>query len=395
MRIAKVIIGANFGDEGKGLLTDYFCHKDGHNCVVRFNGGAQAGHTVVTPDDKRHIFKHLGSGSFLGASTHLSKFFISNPMLFKEEYEDFTKKTGIKPKVTVDPESIVTTPYDMIINQAAEKIRLSRLGSCGIGINETIKRCNIKHLALRVKDLNTRTLRKVLDSIGTLDYFTWRIHQNYKDFIKKTLIKPFITALENPKLQEDFIESVKFFLCNTTIMPDKLALVGNVIFEGAQGLLLHESNLDYWPHLTPSKTGIHNVGEIAKSAGIDFLDITYVTRCYMTRHGPGKFYSETTDINIKDKTNKNNPFQGRLRFGYLDCERLRDRLIAEKVIRIDAEREVSLAITCLDQIKEIPIYRGHNLIKLSGDDLAKRLGDYLNLPIYKSYGPKRTDIIKM
>lgn len=51
---ARVVIGANFGDEGKGLVTDYLCASEGAGMVVRFNGGAQAGHTVVTPDGRRH-----------------------------------------------------------------------------------------------------------------------------------------------------------------------------------------------------------------------------------------------------------------------------------------------------------------------------------------------------
>jgi len=53
---AKAIIGSNFGDEGKGLLTDYFASKQSDSLVVRFNGGAQASHTVVTPNGRRHAF---------------------------------------------------------------------------------------------------------------------------------------------------------------------------------------------------------------------------------------------------------------------------------------------------------------------------------------------------
>jgi adenylosuccinate synthase len=64
---ADVIIGANFGDEGKGLMTDFLAAKSEKNClVVRFSGGSQAGHTVVTPD-RRHIFHHFGSGSIFGS----------------------------------------------------------------------------------------------------------------------------------------------------------------------------------------------------------------------------------------------------------------------------------------------------------------------------------------
>ena len=64
MKHAKTVIGANYGDEGKGLTTDYFAAEHGSDAlVVRFNGGAQAGHTVTTPDGGRHVFSHFGSGS--------------------------------------------------------------------------------------------------------------------------------------------------------------------------------------------------------------------------------------------------------------------------------------------------------------------------------------------
>lgn len=63
----KIVIGANFGDEGKGLITDYFCHQllvAGHDVLnIRHNGGAQAAHNVVTPDGKQHVFSHFGAGS--------------------------------------------------------------------------------------------------------------------------------------------------------------------------------------------------------------------------------------------------------------------------------------------------------------------------------------------
>src|SRR3954469_646850 len=89
---ARVVIGANFGDEGKGLLTDYYAALAGEEgypvraYVIRFNGGAQAGHTVVTPGEgKRHIFSHFGSGALAGATTFLSRFFVVNPIFFRNE----------------------------------------------------------------------------------------------------------------------------------------------------------------------------------------------------------------------------------------------------------------------------------------------------------------------
>jgi len=70
MTTVTAVIGANFGDEGKGLMTDVLASRaPSRTLVVRANGGAQAGHTVVTPEGRRHVFGHVGSGALCGAPT--------------------------------------------------------------------------------------------------------------------------------------------------------------------------------------------------------------------------------------------------------------------------------------------------------------------------------------
>ena len=85
---AYVIVGAGYGDEGKGLMTDCLVRKltekDRPPVNVRFNGGGQAGHTVVCKDG-RHVFSHVGAGSFAHASTFLSSAFIVNPLVLERE----------------------------------------------------------------------------------------------------------------------------------------------------------------------------------------------------------------------------------------------------------------------------------------------------------------------
>ena len=105
---AYAVIGANYGDEGKGLITDYLCRQVENPLVIRFNGGAQAGHTVESPEGVRHIFSHFGSGTLAGAPTYLSKHFVVNPILFNREYDVLVEK-GIVPKVYVHPDCLVTT----------------------------------------------------------------------------------------------------------------------------------------------------------------------------------------------------------------------------------------------------------------------------------------------
>ena len=86
----SVVIGANYGDEGKGQMTHLLSKSYSmKTLVVRYNGGSQAGHTVRIDEDSRrekHVFQHIGSGTFNNASTLLTKEFISNPMSFMPEW---------------------------------------------------------------------------------------------------------------------------------------------------------------------------------------------------------------------------------------------------------------------------------------------------------------------
>ena len=84
----KIVIGGNFGDEGKGLMTSFFAaqmmKQSGRCLVVLSNGGAQRGHTVVK-EGVRHVFRHFGSGTLEGADTWFPEEFILNPMIFMKE----------------------------------------------------------------------------------------------------------------------------------------------------------------------------------------------------------------------------------------------------------------------------------------------------------------------
>src|SRR5262249_21460952 len=151
-RHATVVIGANFGDEGKGLAVDSLVARDPNAAVIRFNGGAQAGHTVVAEDGRRHGFSHFGAGAFLGAATFLSRFFVVQPSIFATEAAELAGM-GVRPVVFVDPDAKVTPPFDVFINQGVEEPRGgARHGSVGIGFGETIERFELGY-PLAVRDL--------------------------------------------------------------------------------------------------------------------------------------------------------------------------------------------------------------------------------------------------
>ena len=129
------VIGAGFGDEGKGQMVDYFARTGNFSRVVRYNGGSQAGHTVVTPDGRRHVFSQIGAGAFQEIPTHLSRFFLFNPIYFMEERRAFQATTGRFPKVTISSSAEIIIPLDVMGNRQRETERGdARHGSCGHGI---------------------------------------------------------------------------------------------------------------------------------------------------------------------------------------------------------------------------------------------------------------------
>lgn len=348
---ASVVIGANFGDEGKGLVTDFLSASAGSDTlVVRHNGGAQAGHTVVTPDGKRHVFHHFGSGTLAGASTFLSRFYVCNPLLFFKE-RPLLEHFGMDPVVYVDPRASVTTPYDMMINQIAEDTRgKDRHGSCGVGFGETVERTNYPAYSLSYQDLGDQDLvRKKLQSIRT-DWLPSRLNT----LGIKTLSEQWIARIKSDDIFERYMEEIDRFLQKThRAEANILQTVKNVVFEGAQGLLLDQDR-GWFPHVTRSNTGIKNASLLAKEAGFTSLEAVYISRAYNTRHGAGPLPHELGTLpypGIRDKTNIAHPYQGTLRFAWLDLDLL-SATIASDLKDCDSSLSVTptLAITCLDQV---------------------------------------------
>lgn len=324
---ARVVIGANFGDEGKGLVTDYLCSM-GAGVVVRFNGGAQAGHTVVTPTGQRHVFHHFGSGALCGVPTFLSQFFVCNPILFFDELKQLDA-LGFRPDVYAHPDCLVTTFMDMLINQTIENRRSGkRHGSCGVGFHETINRSTIKELRITMSDLwngGTRLEAQLAEICGK--YAKFRCGETFRE----------------PALVDTFIKGCAEFA--NYVNPLGIAQCKDPVFEGAQGLLLDQNNKEFFPHVTHSNTGMKNVNLLCAQAGIDSKEIYYVSRTYLTRHGAGPLPDEDPSMSFGDDTNKPNPFQGTMRFAPLDHGKLAARCAADA-----GSPDFKLVLTHCDQL---------------------------------------------
>lgn len=332
MKTAKIIIGANFGDEGKGLMTDYFANeakKQNKSClVVCHNGGSQKGHTVVSPSGLRHVFHHFGSGNFVGADTYLASEYIVNPIIFNKELLELQRKDTVT-RCYIDKDCRLTTPFDMMINQIVEEYRGSdKHGSCGLGIFETIMRSGEPYgfSVYEFACMSNRSKWIVLEDIAQ-HYVPYRLKQLGVENIPTKWVE--ILSNKNAII-ENFINDFSSMMRNITIVDNKIIDdYDYVIFEGAQGLLLDQNNTEYMPHLTPSNTGIKNPLDIIGKRECN-IEACYVSRTYMTRHGAGRFDTECkkSDINEKiiDLTNVPNPYQDSIRYGILDLNDLKDRI---------------------------------------------------------------------
>lgn len=411
-KIAYAVIGSSFGDCSKGLTTDYLCSKTkGPVTVIRFNGGAQAGHTVQTPAGQRHVFHHFSSGSLLGAQTYLGQHFVCNPILFHEERAKLLGKGVPEVTVSADPRCLITTPWDMMINRLIETQRgLKRHGSCGVGINETVTRNAETTYGFTAKRLDSMSEPKAFFRSLQHEYVPYRLGQLELDI--NDLSGSERENLFSEGILEHYLDDLNKFAHSVQFGPPAQLVGNSLIFEGAQGLGLDEKRGTF-PYVTRSNTGLQNVIDIALELGLEKVKAVYVTRPYITRHGEGPLLHELRAkpwAAVEDLTNIPNKWQGMLRFGQMDETELVDRItldLAEARYKVQNKIKISpsLMLSCVDQIPDsldkgrIPFWQDgvkhfepvaeflrvvRQHIGASGDDLS-----------YVSLGPTRADVLPL
>ena len=401
MNHAYAVIGANFGDEGKGLATDYLCRNSFDTpLVARCNGGAQAGHTVETKDGKRHVFGHIGSGTFANANTYLSRQFIVNPYTLEKEVDSLNY---VLAKMSAHPACRVTLIYDMALNALRELSRGNhRHGSCGLGINETVTR-NLEGYTLTLFEAQTSSIENLASKIKHIFNEYWKVEfDKIKSQINVAEAGQYLALFEYPDFMFDALKLQRVLksISTSTIHTEE-----SLIIEGAQGLMLDE-HLGTFPHVTRSITGLPSSILTAYELFCSEITPIYITRCYLTRHGAGPLmYEGTPFTNVEvpaDKTNIAGQWQGRFRYAPLDLPML------DLMINKDLQRSMNLAklmgvkinkpqlmITCLDQVGDkLLINSNGTLINTHPDRLSSIIAQ--NIPEvsvkYLSYGPTAEDV---
>lgn len=356
MKKASVVVGLGYGDEGKGLTTDYIgfsaLAEREKPLVIRFNGGQQAGHTVRTSTELHHVFSNFGAGTLRAIPTYWSSYCTFAPANYLKEFEALTQ-LGIRPLLYLDGLCPVTTHYDVLYNRCLEDTRgNARHGSCGLGFGATIERQYLTPYKLFAQDLFFPKISQ-LKLLAIRTYYREKFLQNnlstFEHFDHQAADERFLAQLEQLALHH-----TQGYLHLTT---EKSIFqhhdFDHYIFEGAQGILL-DMDFGCFPHVTRSNTTSKNALDIIRRNIPELLAQTqlyYVTRCYQTRHGAGFMEYENEPlalVNTELETNRFNDYQGNFRISPLKISELLYALQTDQHFSEGLTK--NLVITCLDQI---------------------------------------------
>ncbi|MCS6898776.1 MAG: adenylosuccinate synthetase [Myxococcales bacterium] len=341
------VVGLGFGDEGKGSIVDALARRRNIAAVVRFNGGPQAAHHVVTPEGQVHCFSQIGSAlladpNLPSLSTHRV---LVEPLGLLREADVLSRLVSGDPlsRLHLDARSVVVTPFHRLMNRAIEVARgQGRHGSCGLGVGQAYQDSLRSSLpTVRLGDLrDPARLRRKLEVIrwSKIDWIEELQRENTSVELERLRAE-----MRRPDLIPATLHGYAELLHRVNLHDEVLPPRGAVLLEGAQGTLLDE-NYGFWPHVTPSTTTFAWADEISSEPPYRLG----VLRAFSTRHGAGPLVAEgAPEVLLQGEHNKHNDWQGSFRVGWFDLVMARYALAV--VGGVDG-----LALTCLDRLRELP-----------------------------------------
>jgi len=326
---AYIVVDLGFGDSGKGLLTDFLVRHLDVDLIVRYNGGAQAGHNVVQSDGRHHTFSQFGSGMLNPrVKTFLSRHVVIHPGALLLEGEALVKK-GVSDafsRLRLSDRSLIITPFHQAANRIREIVRgTDRHGSCGVGVGEVVEDAQSRpEDTIIAKDLADQTsLRRKLrivqerkreQILHLLDNVpgTNRLARELEIFNNGNVIDAWILSAR--RVFELGL------ITPDTVLQNWLNKAETVVFEGAQGVLL-DADVGFHPFTTWSRSTTRNALELISEMQpkCDVRTIG-VIRSYAVRHGPGPLPTETNTLSpTVDEHNATNEWQGQVRYGWFDA----------------------------------------------------------------------------
>jgi adenylosuccinate synthase len=326
---AYIVVDLGFGDSGKGLLTDFLVRHFEAGVVVRYNGGAQAGHNVIALDGRHHTFSQFGSGTFIpGVKTYLSRHVVIHPGALLVE-GDILKGMGVQDafyRLRLSDQALVITPFHQAANRIREMVRgKNRHGSCGVGVGEAVEDSllHAEDCVLAGDLANPTTLKRKLRSIR---------EQKRKQLVELCIDKSHGVSLtrewkifEEEDVIDRWISSISRIgelgmIVSDSVLERWFRETETVIFEGAQGVLL-DADAGFHPFTTWSRCTPENALDlITEMAPESHVFKIGVMRSYAVRHGPGPLPTETNKLtSIVSEHNKYNEWQGMVRYGWFDA----------------------------------------------------------------------------
>ncbi len=324
MTKAILVAGLAFGDEGKGATVDYLCRQLPVDVIVRYNGGCQAAHNVITPEGVHHTFSQFGAGMLASPTvkTHLSRYMLVDPLAMMREAEALNKLTrNVWERTTVHRDAVVVTPIHAMVNQAREWMRTQKgetvHGSCGRGIGFA-REMHLKHgqAVLMAKDLEYR--ERTVKKLG----FLFECADN--------ILTDLGISVVPDELAGACAKVMHFYAHWPAHLVDGLKAAETMIFEGAQGVMLDETH-GTAPHTTWSDCTFGNADKLLDEIGVSDRTRIGCLRTYYTRHGAGPFPTERDFFAYllpPEPHNSDQEFAGKFRRGHFDIH------LANKAIKI-------------------------------------------------------------
>ncbi|AWM80045.1 adenylosuccinate synthase [Gammaproteobacteria bacterium ESL0073] len=369
-----VVLGTQWGDEGKGKIVDLL--TEDASAVVRYQGGHNAGHTLVI-DGKKTILRLIPSGILRqNVECLIGNGVVLSPEAFLKEVKELEENgINVRNRLHISPACALILPYHIALDQAREAARgAAKIGTTGRGIGPAYED-KVARRGLRVGDLFHR--ERFAAKLGELlDYHNFALKNYYH---AKTI--DFQETLEQCM---EYAEQIKPMVMDVTARLHELRRQGkNIMFEGAQGALLDIDHGTY-PYVTSSNT---TAGGVATGSGFGPMYLDYIlgiTKAYTTRVGSGPFPTELFDNigeRLAEKGHEFGSVTGRARrCGWFDA------VILRRSIEINSISGLCLTkLDVLDGLDTIKICTGYkdaqgNLLTEAPSDADSYLG---LIPVYE------------
>lgn len=350
--MVKAIVGANWGDEGKGKITDMFASEA--DIVIRFQGGANAGHTII--NEYGRFALHLMPS---GVCHENVKCVIGNGVAldinkFINELESL-KKAGLNPDLCVSDRAQLLMPYHILLDTyEEERLGKNAFGSTKSGIAPFFSDKYAK-IGIQVNELfDDETLKAKIKNICTLKNLT----------LEHVYHKPLLSEEELYNTCMEYKEKIAPYVCDThKLLHDAIKNGKNILLEGQLGTL-KDPDFGIYPMVTSSST---LAGYGAVGAGIpphEIKEIVVVTKAYSSAVGAGEFVSEILDEDEAQELRIHGGDKGEFgattgrprRVGWFDCVATRYGIECQGATKV-----VMTALDCLSYLDEIKVCTAYEL----------------------------------